>query len=272
MNERNIPEPELENILKRALKDDLPPEVEAAMNRHFVDLKRSFERPEDSVESEKRAGFLRWTWLCGTFGKEILAVASAFMLILGGVMHLSGNQSALANSITRLKAIVDISAGLNSATSMDCTVIQPGVGGTDAHYRIRWSFRGITRVDMDSGGTPERTLWISNTTVPPDPMWKPAMEFLTPAVLAQHIEERYGFNQAGPEAGSGIEDLLLVGSENRQAVEIAIDEATFLPRTLKKYLPESDQTGKRQCVMEVQFLWNQPVSQELFVPGPHASR
>lgn len=260
MNERNIPDTELEKILKQAFEDDLPPEAETGMNRHFIDLKRGIEA-ESTAGREKRRKRFRWLWT-EAFGKEVLAIASAFMLILGGIMHLSGNQSALANSITRLKTVIDLSAGLNSATSMDCTVIQPG---TDTSYRIRWSSRGITRVDMDSGGFPERTLWISNTTVPPDPVWNPAMEFLAPVMLAQHIENRYGFNQAGPEAGSGIQDLLLAGNGYEQPVEITIDQVTFLPKTLKKYL--TDHTGKRRCVLEARFLWNQPVPYELFIPG-----
>jgi hypothetical protein len=38
---------------------------------------------------------------------------------------------------------------------------------------------------------------------------------------------------------------------------------------LKKFALNSGRTnGEKICLMEVRFLWNQPVSPELFVPGP----
>ncbi len=48
MNKVKIPEPDLDNFLKQTLKDDLPPEAEARMNRHFRRLKRTLDRTESS--------------------------------------------------------------------------------------------------------------------------------------------------------------------------------------------------------------------------------
>ena len=51
--------------------------------------------------------------------------------------------------------------------------------------------------------------------------------------------------------------------------EITIDAKTYLPKVLKKYALDSDRTnGDRVCLLEVRFHWNQPISHELFVPGP----
>ncbi len=197
-----------------------------------------------------------------------VAFASVVMLILGFVMHLNGQQSALANSISRLKKIMDVSAGLHQATSMDCTVKISDPQGRKSEYRLRWGAAGVTRVDVDPADGEEQTLWISRATVPLDPVWEPAMEFLTPSMLAQHIEEIYGLMQAGGGNGVGRDEFLLAGRENQRAVEIVIDAGTYLPKTLKKYLPDSPQAGEeRLCLMEVRFLWNQPISQELFIPG-----
>ena len=91
MNKSKMPEPDPDKVLKEALTDDLPPEAEARMNRQFLNLKRTLDRPESLAESDE------WPWMHGLFRKEILAVASAVMLILGAVMHFSGSQSALAH-------------------------------------------------------------------------------------------------------------------------------------------------------------------------------
>jgi hypothetical protein len=278
MNRAAIPEPDLDNLLKRTLKDDLPPEAEARMGRQFLRLKSSLDRTERLLEPNG------WLWMRGPFGKEILAVASAAMMILGLVMQLSGSQSALAHSIEQLKVIVTISAGLNRASSMDCAVLKPRAGGEQTSYRVRWRAIGDVRVDMDSGDGAE-TLWISNETVSiggpgggdvrsmsintmtPGPVWQPALEFMSPKILARNLGEHYGLMQSGGRSNAGTNEFLIVGREGRQDVEITIDAKTYLPKVLKKYAHDSNRTnGARNCIMQARFLWNQPIPTELFSP------
>ena len=56
MTKGNIPEADLDSLIRQVLKDDLPPEVEGRMNRQFLDLKRTLDQPrrtcEQSVEIE----------------------------------------------------------------------------------------------------------------------------------------------------------------------------------------------------------------------------
>jgi hypothetical protein len=253
----------IEDDLKAALRRKPAPPGFAA---------KVFERIEREASNKKTLwSFLR-SWARGAFRKEILAFASAVMLILGGVMHLSGKQSVLANSISQLKVIMDVSAILKGTTSMDCSVLKSGAGGENSYYRVRWDASGITRVDRKSTDGVQQTLWISNTTVPPDPVWQPAMEFLTPSILAAHIEGPYGLMRAGQRDAARPDELLLVGKENQHAVEIVVDERTYLPKSLKKYLPDSGRTdAERDCLMEVRFQWNQPISRKLLVPDSQAA-
>jgi hypothetical protein len=284
MSKMNIPGPDPDNLLKQALKDDLPPEAEAGMNRRFLNFKRTLDRPESQAEADE------WPWMHGVFRKEILAVASAVMLTLGVGMHLSGSQSALAHSIEQLKVIVTVSMSLNQAAFMDCTLLKPEAGGGNTSYHVLWRSPGDARVDMVSAGG-DQTIWISDGTISfadtdggtvrsmpinamtPGPVWQPALEFRTPALLAKHMEEQYGLMQTGGRSGTGSDEFLIVGREDRQAVEINVDARTYLPKMLKKYAPDSGRTnGERDCLMEVRFLWNQPVSGELFIPGPLAGK
>jgi|WetSurSiteA1Bulk_404760.scaffolds.fasta_scaffold02602_6 hypothetical protein len=283
MNKTNIPDPDLDNVLKRTLKDDLPPEAEARMNCQFLRLKSSPGQRGSLAEAEE------WPWH-GVFRKEVLAFASAILLILGAVMHLSGSQSALAHSIEQLKVIVTVTMSLNRAVSMDCTVLKPEAGGESASYHMLWRANGDARVDMVSAGSAQ-TIWISNETISfagsdggsirsmplqtiaPGPVWQPAMEFRTPRLLAKHMEEQYGLMQTGERNGSGSGEFLITGRENGQAVEITLDAKTYLPKVLNKYSLDSDRkNGDRIPLVEVQFHWNQPISDGLFVPGPLAAK
>jgi hypothetical protein len=208
------------------------------------------------------------------------------MLILGTVMQLGGGQSALAESIGRLKVMITVSEGLYRATSMDCTVMKPGAERESIQYRVRWSGADITRVDMGTNNGTGQTMWISKGTVSvvdreggavrstavatiPSP-WQLPMEFLSPTILARHMEERYGLMRAERQNGPGPNEFLLVGQEGPQVVEIALDVRTYLPTTLKRYPSRSAWTVKEPCLEEVRFQWNQPIPRELLVPGSSA--
>ena len=225
-----------------------------------------FEWIEIEASNKKAPRSFFQSWVLGAFRKEVLIFASAVVLILSSVMHFGENQSALANSMSRLKVIIDVSSRLNRTASMDCSVLKSEAGGEKSSYRVRWNASGITRVDRKSTDGMQQTLWISNTTVPPDPVWQPAMEFLTPTILARHVEGAYGLMQAGQRDAPEPYEFLLVGRENQQVIEIAIDQRTYLPTTLRKYLPDSRTGEARNCVLEVRFLWNRPVPEQLLIP------
>jgi hypothetical protein len=284
MNKMNIPEPDLDNLLKQALKDDLPPEAEARMNRQFLNLKRSLDQPERLTTPEVRH------WIRGPFQREMIAIASVVILILGIVMQLSRPQSALAHSLEQLKVIVTVSTKLNRAAYMDCTVLKQKAGGENNSYHVRWRAPEDARMDMVSAGGAQ-TIWVSNETVSvagsdsgavrsmpvntmiPSVAWQPAMEFMTPSLLAKQMQEHYGLMQTGERSGAGSGEFLITGREDRQVIEITVDAKTYLPKALKKYALDSGQTnGERNCLMEVRFSWNQIIPGELFVPGPPARK
>jgi len=277
MNRPDIREPDICELLKQVLKDDLPPEAEARMGQQFLDLERTLNWHGSSAEAER-------PWMHWPLRRGILAFGSAAMLILGIVMQLNGSPRALAHSVEQLKVIVTVSMSLNRAAFMDCTVVKPEAGGENTSYHVLWRANGDARMDMVSAGVVQ-TIWISDgtisfadsdegsirsvplKTIAPGPAWQPAMEFRTPALLAKLMEERYGLMQTGERRGAGSDEFLIVGKEDRQVVEITVDARTYLPKLLKKCAPDSGRTnGGRICPMEVRFHWNQPISGELFVP------
>lgn len=284
MNRSNISDSDLDNLLKESFRDDLPSEAAARMNRQFLNLKRTFDHPESLARRD------RWVWMRGLFRKEILTVVSAVMLILGLVMHLSGAPGALAYSIERLKVAITVSENLNRAVSMNCTILKPEAGGEDTSYHVLWRANGDTRMDMVSaGGT--QTIWIADETISfagsdgglirsmplktlaPGPVWQPAMDFRTPALIAIKMEDQFRLMQLGERSGVGLREFLIIGRENGQVIEMTIDTSTYLPKVLKKYVLDSSKTnGDRVSLMEVRFYWNQPIPDELFVSGLSAGK
>ena len=268
---------QIEDDLKAALRRKPAPPGFAA---------KVFKQIESEALNKRAPHYFFQSWLGMAFRNEILALASAIMLVLGVVMQLGGGQSVLADSIERLTIMTAVSRSLHRATSMDCIVLKPGAGEEHYQFRVRWNAAGFTRVDMDPTHIPERTLWISKGTVSVADdedgavrsttistmlsKWKLPMEFLAPTILAQHME-RFGLRQAADQGSAQPGELVLVGQENQQVVEIAINARTALPIALKKFLPAPVGTGKELAGFEeVRFQWNKAIPQELFIPGRSA--
>ena len=96
--------------------------------------------------------------------------------------------------------------------------------------------------------------------------WQPPMEFLTPAILAQHME-RYGLTQAERQRAAQPGELRLVGQERSAGYRNVRRRKDRSPNKDKKisagFVPDGQKAG---LLEEVRFQWNRPIPQELFVP------
>ena len=216
------------------------------------------------------------------FQREILAFASALMLILGVVSQVRGSQSVLADSIERFAVMTAVTENLHRAQSMDCTILEQTEEHERYQYRLRWNTAGVTRVEVTSPGGTQQTLWISNgaisavddeagrgrSTSPTDVQskWKTPMGFVTPAAIAQNLQ-RFGLRPADNRGNAQPGELVLLGQDNHQVVEIAVNSRTGLPIAIKKYVPTSVGTAKEPAGFEVvRFEWDEALPQELFIP------
>jgi hypothetical protein len=290
MNKTRTDESDIDTLLQQVLADDLSAEAEIRMHRRLLSFRRSVEQ----YEGRSASGVLRadsrprprGQWVPWRLRKEALAFSSAVMMVAGCMMHLGGYHGVLADSISRLKVMVAVSEQLSRATSMDCSIRTPVAGGGILHHRVRWAQPGKTRVDVEEAGQTGKTLWIvdgkaviadyaagSLSTVASiaqlqDPLLPPALAFLSPAALAQRMGEKHQLKQAVRQDGTGPNAFLFAGKDDREVIEIGIDERTYLPTSLRRFQPDSIPGGQeRSLLLEAQFTWNQPIAQELFNPS-----
>jgi hypothetical protein len=296
MNKINKDDAELESLLKQVFRDDLPAEVEAGMSRRLLDLRRTMGQPAGQASSGARSGReesrlpAAWQWPRWAFRKEVLVFSSVIMMVIGCIAHLGGYQNVLAHSISHVKVILAMSGQLRRATSMDCSMLWPGKEGKPLQYRVRWAQSGRTRVDVAVAGRTEKTFWTADGSATiadyadgslstlagvdqvRDPLLQPVLAFISPAVLARHLEERCQLRQV-TQQDTLASALLFVGHEGRDAIEVTVDGKTYLPATFKKPLPDVAPAGRQSVrVMEARFVWNQPVAPELLVPGITAGK
>jgi len=295
MNRENPSRPEVDDLFKRLLKDDLPPELENRMRTQFVNLRRSI-----GLSGRRHAWYsggilerlfsiLEWQSTQVMIRRDVLATLSVFLIVFGGAMHLSGNHSALADSVFLLKMSISIASQVRQTSSMECRVAVPEGKDQFSAYEIRWVAPGKTRIDFEAKDGDRKTRWVSGAVItvadlakntqrsaraatqPEDSLFRPVMCCYSPEQLAIHISGRWQLRRYERQAKRELGTFLFIDSGNGASVEMTVDLKTFLPLAIEEHLPNSGQAGtERIIIKQANFCWNQPIAPELMVPGKAA--
>ena len=118
VNKRNN-DSKTDDLLKQVLKDDLPLEVEGRM-------KAQFNQYRGKIEQDTRLS--RWGFFSGwksalrpgrTVRREVLALSSLIMIVVGAFLHVSGHRSAIAETLSFLNISVSVADQIENASSME---------------------------------------------------------------------------------------------------------------------------------------------------------
>ncbi len=273
----------LDELLKRVLKDDLPSEAELKMRERLSTFRRAVESYGSRRATSRarswgfRPMFGQWLSRPLVYRKKLLAYVSAVTLAAGVVIHLGGYQSVLADSISLFKTSILLTGQIRLASSMECVITMPAAGAQAMIYHIRWVRDGGTRLDVASSHGIEETLWISqgrvmiadiasgstaSATRAAIGIPEAAKAFLSPAVLARKLEEGWqvqpGQKQKSPDR------LVFIDRQNRSVVEIHFDRGSFLPISANTKPP--DISGSGGVAAKAEFVWNRRVDPELIMP------
>jgi len=272
----------IDDLLKQVLKDDLPPESESRMRRHFAQFRKKFEQPDQQSRTN-----VRWQWAHWVLRKEVLALSSIIMVVLGVIMHMNVQRSVLAETVLMLRTSVSVSDQVRHTGSMECSVQVPTRDGQFLAYSIQWISPNMTRVDVQKANEIDKTLWISKEDIfiadhiknvmhkvkgveqIKDPLFQPVMEFLSPVELAERMYRRWQIKQYKPlaeqERGSfTFKDPNHIG---KSLLEMIVDLNTYLPLSIKKFLPGPTIVSEEETlVMQLHFTWNKPVSPQIMTP------
>lgn len=282
---------EIDGLLKEVLKDDLSPEMETRMKRRFILFRKKIEESERqqriNINTVWRRLFRKeaWHWAHWILKKEILAFSSIIMVIIGGVMHISGHPSALTESFSMMKMLVYVSEEVRHTSSMECMAQVAAQDGKILNYSIRWISPDKTRVDVRKADEINKILWVLDEDITiadcikntlykiesieqiNDSVFQPVMGFLSPAEFSELVYTRWQPELYELEEGRDWGTFTFTNHEENAFLEVTIDLNTYLPVNIKKFLHDSIKTvKKRKLVMEAHFTWNQPVLPQLMVP------
>lgn len=277
-NRKNAPRT-IDNLLKRVLEDDLPTGARSRMERVI----RRFREDAGGESADEPAGrgglrpdlfWLRPDW---RLGRRILAFSSFLLIVLGGVLHLAGPRSAMADSIFRLNALISISRQVRLAETMDVSARAPGAAGSLLDYSLIWRSPGTVRIEVRSGGRLLKILTASNEGVAvedsalnsridfddlgevQDPFFQPILQFISPAALANLIETQWSPLGAGKPVDPGRAVFLFTDSADRRMIRLSFDPLSLLPAEVGMSLASSGKEGHAEDVFLVaRFSWIRP--------------
>jgi hypothetical protein len=142
MKKRDGLRPDIDELLKKTLRDDLPAEVGVSMKRRLDQFRRSLE--DRTQENQRPAWILRRPWII--LGRAALAAAAVLLIVLGFSLSGPGRRSILSDSVTSYQRVAGISGEISAAQTMECLVRFSKDGELQQEFRIQWQSPGRTLV------------------------------------------------------------------------------------------------------------------------------
>jgi len=252
--------PDVDRLLREALADDLPPDVEGRLRTAM----RSSWRPSGaSAEETPGARWARgengsaWGWRPL---RPVLAAAAVLMLAVGWVVHLEADAGPRAESLLAQQISARVVAQLHRVSAMSCRLETRDAQGRAVRFAIEWRDTGEAEVQVEGPRStrhrrvdvPRETtsvLMLTRAPLPPeaarpdDPDLSPAAAHLSPERLASLLAGRWERIPDAAGTPPGVATFSVSTPERPLAVRVTVDTETFLPRSVEK-------TGTR-----ARFVW-----------------
>jgi len=255
VSDLRLSDDEVDRLLREALADDLPEELEGELRR---DARLAWRR---AASEPRRARWLDWlSFPVG--GKPLLpqpalVAAALAMLGAGAVMQAAPAPREVVESFEGRQASALVGRALGRATAMGCAVEIADDRGHLLSYHVDWRAPGETRVSLDGPGGPSvRTLRLpgagpsvltraeaARDGTPLDAMLQPVRACLSPAALGERLAAPWRRVRTGEGAAPGTEVYFVGPRPGAPGLTVTIDTATHLPLRFDA----TDRDGRKQA-------------------------
>lgn len=219
MTSRHQNDAGLDELLKSALADDLPPDVAAGMRDRLARF-RERTTPRERREASRAPLFRKTAW----------AALSLLTLVSGGLLQGWGSRNPLSDGISLVKTRLAVSGQLAAAESMSCSVRVRRPDGTSFDYEITWRAGGPAEVHLKG---PEGSLpGEFSPGEPPDISDGQVLTVAsvsTPSALGKRLSGGWRFIGTSREAGCDVGVYATPAETGPAALQFEIDMCTHLP-------------------------------------------
>ena len=209
----------LDELLKRVLADDLPPDVAAEM-RDRLDRFRTRTTGNGKRIPIRASFFLKSAW----------AAFSVLILVSGGLLQGRGSRNPLSDRISLIKTFLAVSEQLATAESMFCSAHVRKEDGKFFDYEIEWHSGGPAEILVKGPeGCLLRKYQLEEPRDTADPMVSAVASFSTPSAFGERLSGGWRFLKFSREAGCDIRTYTIPAGTGPEALEFTIDMCTYLP-------------------------------------------
>ncbi len=206
--------PELEELLKRALADDLPSDVASGMRERLSRVR------ERTTRKEEGAAFRT-----PLFRKTAWAALSLLFLVCGGLLQGRGSRNPLSDGISLIKTRLAVSGELAAAESLFCSVRVRRPDGASVDYEIAWHAGGRSevRARRAEGPVPDEPPDV------PEDLASMIAAFSSPSAVGKLLSGGWRFIGTSRDAGCDVGTYAIPAGDGQPALEFSIDMCTSLP-------------------------------------------
>jgi len=229
----------LDELLKRALADDLPPDVAAGMQDR-LDRFRAGMKEKEKWMPVRTPFFPRSAW----------AMLSILMLVSGSLLQGLGSRNPLSDRISIIRTSLAVSRELAAARSMSSSARIQNEDGKSFDCDIEW--RSGSQAEVLVKGPDEsslRNFKLGELQDAADPVARALAPFATPAAVAELLSGGWRFVTFSREAGCDLGTYTTPAGTGREALEFVIDMCTNLPVRITGTGGASSSSGRPEEIL-----------------------
>jgi len=209
----------LDELLKKALADDLPPDVAAGM-RDRLGRFRARTKEQEKWMPVRTPFFPRSAW----------AMLSILMLVSGSLLQGLGSRNPLSDRISLIRTSLAVAGKLAAAEFMSCSARVRKDDGEFLDCEIEWRSGRPAEVQVKGpDGSLLREFKLGEPQDAADPMARAVASFSTPSAVSERLSGGWRFVKFSREANCDLGTYAIPAGTGREALEFVIDMCTNLP-------------------------------------------
>jgi hypothetical protein len=279
MSWKGLSKRDVDRLLRRAFRDDMPTEIEEQMHWRLREL---WQRASEAAPTPAHAAgpvsgaTPGWFPLVLNLRRALLAACAVVMLVSGGALRIGHTSSFLAESFALRQTASSVIGRLERARQMECRLQARDDEGRVVRYSISWVEGRNSRVEMEGPAgkevrfAPAQRMRTSVVNVPwpagrtvgsrPQERWlEPIRDFLSAPAVAGLMAGQW---RVAPVPGSGEKDrtaFLMTAPASPNLILVVVDLHTYLPVSLALFPAGSgSQLLNSGPLFSAEFQWDSP--------------
>lgn len=256
----------IDSLLKRILKDDIPPPLENRLRKELIRFKKKL---REAKYQSKVVG-LKSLMIERKLKRIALSFASILLVIIGGFLQEAGTPYALSDSLSAFHTAAAVNSRMRRVDHMDCVARIESENGSSLVYSIEWNSNGIITVARkERDGTYKKIIDAKNENLEyyDDPQIARLLHLVSPRRLAEQWQVEWRLQRFRKEGDCQVGTFVFDKPPDVHTTEIMVNMCTYLPDRIVEAINPGNEIGiSGRGRLRAKFDWGRirPLSPLLF--------